>query len=133
MGYVVNIMPCPLYLQDTVPLPLQYTLNIGYSEKHMKDTVNTNFLGLQTDTWSTFCSQNDYSYQQYCHTSNDFTDFHSTMNYKVIWAVICPSQTGHVRNIIKLLVLWMVQNLEISCTSPYTNYTLPHPQTYKYH
>jgi len=36
--------------------PFQYALNIGYNEKDMKDTVNTKFLGLQTDTWRTFCS-----------------------------------------------------------------------------
>jgi hypothetical protein len=36
--------------------PFQYALNIGYNEKDMKGTVNKIFLGLQTDTWTTFCS-----------------------------------------------------------------------------
>jgi hypothetical protein len=36
--------------------PFQYALDIGYNEKNMKDTVNTKFLGLQTDTWRKFCS-----------------------------------------------------------------------------
>ena len=83
--------------------PFQNALNIGYNEKDMKDIVNTKFHGLQTDIWSTFCSQNDDSYYQYCHTSNYFTNFHSTIKYTVIWMVICPTQTGHVLHIIKLI------------------------------
>jgi hypothetical protein len=42
--------------------PFHNALNIGHNEKDMKDTVNTKFLGLQTDTWSTFCSLNDDSH-----------------------------------------------------------------------
>lgn len=113
--------------------PFQYVLNTGYNEKDMKGTVNTKFLGLQTDTWKMFWSQNDDSHQQYCHTSNYFTNFHSTIKYTVMWAVICPVQTGHVLHIIKLLELWMVQNLEISCTSRYMNYTSPHPHADIFH
>jgi len=50
-----------------------------------------------------------------------------------MWAVICPIQTGHVLHIIKLLEMWMVQNLEISRTGRYMNYTLPHPHADIFH
>jgi len=96
----------------------------------MEDTLNTKFLGLQTDKeWNLkkHIEEIILKLSEACYAVKEmfliininsfksiyFACFHSVTKYGMIFWTICPAEERYLLYKRKLLVLWLVQNLEL--------------------
>ena len=105
-------------------------ISIGYKEKHLEDTVNTKFLGLQTDNhlkWKNHFDQVNSTLSGACYAVRSTFHFSKIMPFKstillifTLWqsmeqyaGVICSTVERYLLYKRKLLYWWLIKNLEL--------------------